>query len=153
KQNWRHPSDARLQEAANYLKSDSFGSIARGFLGLRDNHPALVAAAALNRPKRVATSLWFTVLEQRFLNREQAVEIARAWIIFERIWPRRHAGTSLRTAMDSVGYSIALSMAALHGRGFIPDLRQVFAGTTLKTTSIDTIVEQYTAPAEEILAQ
>jgi len=148
---WAPPTAHRLQQSFVRLKGPRFQRVSEMLVGLRQRHPALRPDES-DRTRRVASGLWFTTLEQRFVSRSSAWEMSRAFRMYEQLWPVVHGEPCLTSAFDSPAYVLGLSLAVtMHAKGYVRDARILFRETQLGSAALETLLEQFTTPAQDFL--
>jgi len=134
----------------------SIDDILGQFLAFRALHPCLHAAPGIDGWERITRKLWFTALEQELLSRTPKYEIARAWVMFEKIWPdllargKFHASTGSQRSAAGAMHNALLFTAALYvANGWVEDRRAYFANTTLGG-SIDALVASFSVRLQDL---
>ncbi|HET9623014.1 MAG TPA: hypothetical protein VFP84_16695 [Kofleriaceae bacterium] len=156
---WRRPAfdpGKPLHESID--PSRSLFRLLRYLSGLRETHPIL--DRSIVRPPAIVAAhvLWFTMLEQRFQNRSAKHEVARAWIMYQSIWPQLVASGKIpvappyaATAFDSLPYTLFMIMLLYHEGGYVDDARALLAQSTVGGQIFETFRDLYTVPADEFV--
>lgn len=157
-QGWRMPTN---RDFANFLQDDAakrkVGQLMRALVGLRDQHPVHSPSVALPMPMKIASNLWLTAQEQRFQNRSPKHEVARAWLMFETIWPavvQAHnieLGAPNRSAFESLPYALFMLEFMYMGDGWLPDVTTALSASKLQGLALTSFLECYTMDAREFV--
>jgi hypothetical protein len=129
----------------------------RTLTSARGRHPAMSRNLRAPLWYRVVSSVWASSLEQEFVNRSPKQELARAWLMYNTLWPRLVAGGKVtvpapsQTAFAAIDYGLLLVFVLWHHKGYVADLRAALQNTTLGQAAISTLLDCYTERAEALV--
>ena len=154
---WRLPTAEKRQSLQDDEAKREIANLMRALVDRRNQHPALAPKIELPKPVKIASGLWFSAQEQRFQNRSPKHEIARAWLMFQNIWPivvetrKIPLAAPNLSAFESLPYALLmLTLMYLHD-GWLPDVMGALSKSNLKGPALTSFLGCYTTAANDFV--
>lgn len=141
---------------APLLHSGAFDRLCQELAGLRSTHSALNYALWLPQWSRTASLLWFTTIEQRSFVGPAKIELARTWIMYEKIWPQLVSNMLVPSnngsfsAFTAPKYALLLALALWHFGGYVENPKPSLF-SQLSEDQVQTILGLFTVPLDDFI--
>jgi hypothetical protein len=141
---------------ATLVRSGTFARLCGELGGLRSTHPALNPKTKGPPRSQMESGQWFTAIEQSPFVGPAKIELARTWIMYEKIW-RQLVGDSLVppnsalfSAFTDPKYALFLGLVLWHFSGYVENPQPTLSHQ-LTQNQVQTILDLFTVPLDEFI--